>query len=274
MKENPVPALGQPPARTGCTDGLATCGVDPCLPGRVQLRCDRGVAQQHTDRLPLLPGKGFRPGQQPLVALEQLARRPERGARQGRPDNLREQRHLGRHGGHTGGARCLRERPEQRVHGGPVRRRAHQRDHGQAKSRRQRNGIHSPALLLRNVGHVERNDHRQAERHQLGHDIQAPFHARRVDHGEHGVGSAGKQVVAGNFLFRRMRGHPVAAGQIHEGKGHAIPKGRAFLAIHGLPRPVAHTLVQPGQPVEQCRLPGVGLARHRDSQGFPRRMIP
>ena len=171
MKENPVPALGQPPARTGCYGR-------PCHMRRRSMPCrdayssgaTEGCAQQRTGSPPRFsPERVSVPGQQPLVALEQLARRPRAGRTAGPPRQCSASNDTlaGTAGTLAGPDRCLRERPEQRVHGGPrppdV---PSQRDHGQAKRPKTTQSAASTALalLLRNVGHVERNDHRQAER--------------------------------------------------------------------------------------------------------------
>ena len=81
-------------------------------------------------------------------------------------------------------------------------------------------------LLAGHVHHVQAHHQRHSQGHQLGHQVEAALQDGRVDDRDHHVRALGDDVLAGDQLFRRVGRQAVGAGQVHDGHGQAIVRGR------------------------------------------------
>ena len=118
----------------------------------------------------------------------------------------------------------------------------------------------------RHVHHIERDHHRHAHLQHLHAEVEIAFQVGSVEHVDDQVGVARQQVVAGDFLVQRGSIQGIDAGQVDRGDRFAIEGKAALLAIHGNARPVAGTLTDPGEHVEQRGFAAVGIAREGDGQ--------
>ena len=98
--------------------------------------------------------------------------------------------------------------------------------HRHAEFRGQPLGIDDDALAARDVGHVERHHHGQAQALQAQHQSQVLAQVGRIGHANHEIrlalaGAAAEQHVGRDLFIRRQRIEAVGAGQIQ----NANPRG-------------------------------------------------
>ena len=123
------------------------------------------------------------------------------------------------------------------------------------------------AILLHDVHHVDRHDHRDAEFGQLCGKIKVALKVRAVDDVENDIRAFRDKVCSGNDLFQRIRGQGVDTGKVLNDDIVMLAQ-TAFLFFYRDARPVTDILVGTGQSVEQRRFAAVRVAREGNSDFF------
>ena len=115
-------------------------------------------------------------------------------------------------GGHTG-VRRLDRLVEALVMQGA------RRDDGAPQRLRELRQVDLVAVLLEEVGHVQRDHHGKAEVDDLRGEIQVALEVGRVDQIDHAVGTFVDEVIARDDLLGRVRGERVNTRQVRDGHG-------------------------------------------------------
>ena len=136
-------------------------------------------------------------------------------------------------------------------------------DDRHAQCLRQCARLDGTALTAYHVHHIERDDDRQTQFHELGGQVQVALEVGRVDNVQNRVGLLGDQIVTGYNLLKRVRRKRINARQVLN--DHVpVTAQLAFLFFNGDAGPVADVLTCTGQGIEQCGLATVRVARQRD----------
>ena len=138
-------------------------------------------------------------------------------------------------------------------------------DHFAAQLTGQLVNVDLVAILLDHVHHVDGHDHRDAQLHQLGGQIQVALQVGTVDDVQNGVGALADQIVPGHHFLQRVGRQGVNTRQVGDGNFGVLLQLALFL-FHSNAGPVADELVCTGQRIEQRRLTGVGVAREGNGQ--------
>ena len=137
-------------------------------------------------------------------------------------------------------------------------------DDGAAELFGQAGDVDLVAVFLHQVHHVQRDDNRHAQVHDLAGQVQVALKVRCVDQVDDGIGAALKQVVARHDFLGRIRRQRVDARQVRD--GHVlVARVLALFLLDGNARPVANVLVGAGQVVEHRRLAAVRVAGKRNA---------
>lgn len=117
------------------------------------------------------------------------------------------------------------------------------------------------ALGLGDIDHVGGDHQRGIEKEQLGDEVEVAFQGGGVHEDDNDVGPFLDDEVPGYPLLLRGGGQAVGPRQVDDPDLVRVSDMQTFLPLHGLARPVADMLRQPGEHVEDSGLPDVGLAR-------------
>ena len=124
------------------------------------------------------------------------------------------------------------------------------------------------AVLADDVDHVHRHDDRDAERHQLGGEVEVALDVRAIDDVEDRVRLLLHEVFARDDLLQRIRRERVDAGQVLD-DDVPVALQAAVLLLDRHAWPVADVLVRAGERIEQRRLAAVRVPRERDGDRAP-----
>ena len=129
-------------------------------------------------------------------------------------------------------------------------------------------GIHIDdlAALARHIHHVQRQHHRHAHFQQLHGQVEIAFEVGGINHIDHRLGLAGKQVVARDPLVQRQGVEGIDARKIDQ-RGRLAGRLQTelpLLALDGHAGPVAGGLTDAGQRIEQRGLAAIRVAGDGD----------
>ena len=119
-------------------------------------------------------------------------------------------------------------------------------------------GVNDVAVLLEQVGHVQRNDDRKTELENLSGQVQAALDIRGVNEVDHDVGTVVDQIVARTDLFGRIGRQRVNARQVGN-DNVLVAEQLCLLLFDGYARPVSNVTIFAGDAVEQRGLTAVGV---------------
>ncbi len=128
--------------------------------------------------------------------------------------------------------------------------------------------VDRPAVGRDLVHHVERDDHRDLELHQLQGEVEVALDVGRVHDVDHGVGPLVQDELAAHDLLARVGGEAVDAGQVGDG-GLRVAAHVAVLAVHCDAGKVANMLVGARELVEEGCLARVLVARQGEGERCP-----
>ena len=126
--------------------------------------------------------------------------------------------------------------------------------------------VESAAALREFVVHVEHAHHGLAHRAQLHGEQQVALEVVHVDHVEHHVHLAFRQLVHHVCLVGAERVERVSAGQVDDAQFAAVEFGMSLHARHGHAGIVARAFVSAAGGVEEGRFAAVGVAHEGDGQ--------
>ena len=121
-------------------------------------------------------------------------------------------------------------------------------------------------VLARDVDHVERDDHRNAQLGELRGQVEVALDVRRIHDVEDRVGLLADQIAARDDLLQRVGREGVNARQVLDDDILRAAQP-AFLLFDRDARPVAHILVAAGEVVEHGGLAAVRVARQGNLDG-------
>ena len=147
----------------------------------------------------------------------------------------------------------------------------------QAQFRFEPCAIELEATAVRQVAHVQRNDHRLGQATQLEHQAQRQLQIGGIDHADDQLGGGfiaqlAVDDIARDGLIECRRHQAVGARQVDE---LILPAAISaveltFLALDGNARVVRDLLPTASQPVEQCSFAAIGYPDQRDPAAFHR----
>ena len=115
------------------------------------------------------------------------------------------------------------------------------------------------AVLFDDIHHIDGDDRRDAQLHDLCREVEVPLEVRAVDEVQDGIGMFTQQIVSGNDLFQRIRREGVDAGKVRDGDIFVVFEF-AFFFLDRDSGPVTNVLVGAGERVEQGGLTAVRVA--------------
>ena len=149
--------------------------------------------------------------------------------------------------------------------------RRHRGHHGDAEVPREHLGVRRPPAARGLVREVQRHDDAVAHVEQLQRQVQAARQVGGVGDGDHDVRPPLEQRAAGGLLVVARPVQRVAAGQVDDLDGPALPARADGAGVDAHAGAVGRLARGPGERVEQRRLADVGVAGHADDQRRRRR---
>ena len=122
-------------------------------------------------------------------------------------------------------------------------------------------GVQLIAVFGDRVDHVERDHDGHVDLHELRGKVQIAFEIGRVDDVDDAIGLFVQDIIAGDDLFRRVRGERIDTGKVDDLDGFVELFVNALALIHRDARPVADVRRAAREGVEQRGLPAVRVAR-------------
>ena len=124
------------------------------------------------------------------------------------------------------------------------------------------------AVLLHQIGHIERHHYGQAQVYDLRGEVQVALEVCGVNQIDYRIGTILDQVVAAHDLLGRIRRKRIDTRQVRD--GHALVAYIFTLFfLNGHTGPVAHVLRCTGEAVEQRCLAAVRIAGKRYAKSHP-----
>ena len=117
--------------------------------------------------------------------------------------------------------------------------------------------------FFQNIGHINRHQHRYAQLHNLGGQIQVSFNIRTVHNIDNGVRPLRDQIIPGYHFLQRVGGEGINSGKVHNLHIFMSLQPSLFF-LHRNARPVSHKLIGTGQRVEQCGFAAVRVTCQRN----------
>ena len=206
-----------------------------------------GVALEELDRVVAALMRGHRAGELALDVVEDVF-----------DSRVKLVRHLA-----GNAARCLLGLGDKVVESAVLERRNH--DDRAPEALGKRLGIDLVAVLLHEVGHVERHDHGHARLDNLEREVQVAPEVGGINDLDDHIGLAAHEVVARDALLGAVGAERVDAGKV--GDDHALVGGElGLLLLDRNAGPVAHIAVLARDLIEQCGLTAVGVTCQRDME--------
>ncbi len=115
------------------------------------------------------------------------------------------------------------------------------------------------AVLADDIHHVERNDHRDADFHELGRKIKVALDIGSVDDVQDYIRLFLHQIVSGYHFLQRIRAEGINARKVLNDY-ILVSNQTSFLLLNGNTRPVSDILCTAGQVVEQSCFAAVRIA--------------
>ena len=115
------------------------------------------------------------------------------------------------------------------------------------------------AVLFDDIHHIDGDDRRDPQLHDLCREVEVPLEVRAVDEVQDGIRMFTQQVVSGNDLFQCIRREGVDAGKVRDGD-IAVIFEFSFFFLDRDSGPVTNVLVGAGERVEQGGLTAVRVA--------------
>ena len=118
-------------------------------------------------------------------------------------------------------------------------------------------------VLVYQVDHVDRHDHRDAQFNELRGQVEVALDVCAIDNVQNGIGLFPHQIAAGHHFLQGIGGQRIDARKILD---HHLPVAfeATFLFFHRDAGPVAHILIGTGQRIEQRCLAAVRVAGQSD----------
>ena len=121
---------------------------------------------------------------------------------------------------------------------------------------------HGTAVLPDFIHHVQSQNHRNVQLHQLHGQIEVALNVGGIHNVDDALGFLLQNKPAGHQLLTGVRRHGIDSGKIRD-QGVLLAANNAVLAIHGDTGEVSHMLVGAGQLVKQGRLAAVLVSCQR-----------
>ena len=121
-------------------------------------------------------------------------------------------------------------------------------------------GVDFVAVLIYDVHHVQRDDHRNAKLGKLGGKVKIAFKVGAVDDVEYRVGTLGDEIISRHHFLQRIGRKRINTRQVHDHNVVVLFELALFL-FDGNAGPVADELIGACQGIEERRFAAVRVAR-------------